>query len=173
MPAGVKEYLAKRGIDRATATSIGIGYWPRLSRIVIPYFDNAGEIIFMALHSHKGVVPKYLYPEGPKPLYIPGRAFEDRVVIVEGQYDAIIAWLAGYKAIAIGGSYLAPHVEQDLLDEIEGFEVSVCLDGDAIVPASKLVQRLLELGVYSKIVILPPTEDPASLGVEKLKELIG
>ena len=176
IPAAVRKYISSRGISQYMANKFALVYWPATDRIVIPYFNDKGEPIFLAAHSHKGALPKYLYPKGPKPLYIPGRPgvnFCDHVVIVEGQWDSMITMLADYKAIAIGGSYLAPHVEQDLLEEIGERKVSVCLDGDALVPASKLVQRLLELGIYSKIIILKLGDDPASVGVERLKELIG
>lgn len=174
--AWARQYLEERGIDMKLAVGgFALCWWPSTQRIVIPYFDDKGDIIFLAAHS-PDVQPKYMYPKGLKPLYVPYRCaaeLYERAVIVEGQFDGMIAMMAGYKAIAIGGSYLAPHVEQDLLEEIGDREVSVCLDGDALIPASKLVQRLLELGVYARIVILKPGEDPASVGTERLKGLIG
>lgn len=172
----VRKYIDGRGIDHMMANAFCLVYWPATDRIIIPYYNDKGEAIFLAAHSHKGETPKYLYPKGPKPLYVPYRAAAEmyqHAVVVEGQFDAMIAFLAGYKAIAIGGCHLAAHVEQDLLDECAGRDVTVCLDGDALAQASKLVTRLLELGVYAKIAILRPGEDPASVGVERLKELIG
>ncbi len=185
LPAGVRrgfeggaawDYLESRGFSPHYLDSLGLSEWVAQERIVIPYFDAKGDLIYLAAHSYIGETPKYVYPKGPKPLYIPSRAGVSlymKSVIVEGQFDAIVAYQAGYHAIAIGGCHLAPHVEQDLLDELQGRDVTVCLDGDALAQASKLVTRLLELGVYAKIAILRPGEDPASVGVERLKELIG
>lgn len=172
------DYLDARNIEEDYWPFLGLADWVAKERIVIPYFDLKGDVIYLAAHSYVGDTPKYMYPKGPKPLYVPPIPFyitpiKNRAVIVEGQFDAIMVAQVGYRAIAIGGCHLAAHVEQDLLDECEGRDVTVCLDGDALAQASKLVMRLLELGVYAKIAILRPGEDPASVGVERLKELIG
>lgn len=184
LPEGVKwrwmsvhmaRYLEGRKLPaQELQDKFGLTDWPDKKRLIIPYFNAEGDLIYFAAHSYFGVQPKYLYPKGPKPLYVPwSPSSYTRAMIVEGQFDAQVAVLAGWKGIGIGGCHLAPHVEQDLLEEIEGRDVTVCLDGDALEQASKLVQRLLELGVYAKIAILRPGEDPASVGIERLKKLIG
>ena len=169
------KYLHGRGVDfYEYLADYGLVDWPVEKRLIIPYFNDLGDLIYLAANSYAGEIPKYMYPKGPKPLYMPrSRNSAMKVVICEGQFDSMRLVDAGYFGVAIGGSHLAPHVEQDLLDALEGREVTVCLDGDALVQASKLVTRLLELGVYAKMAILKPGQDPASVGVERLKELIG
>lgn len=175
LPLDASDYLRDRGFDPGwLVRELGFGWWPGLDRIVIPYFDTTGEIIFIAAHSHLGERPKYLYPKGPKPLYVPRHRSLGKIVIVEGQLDAAMVLAAGHMAVAIGGSYLAPHVEPDLLDIIKERprEVIIMLDGDALGAAAKLYRRLHDLGVYARIKVLPRDSDPASLGAERLKEIL-
>ena len=141
LPAGIEwglsedalAYLLKRGFDPKYLKDVFIfGDWPELRRIVIPYFDRTGGLIFIAARSYDGGRPKYMYPKGPKPLYVPDRHHSSPAVIVEGQLDAVAVSAAGFFAVAIGGSYLAPHVEEDLVEELNGRRTIICLDGDAL-----------------------------------------
>lgn len=169
------EYLRGRGFDPAWLLGLGYCDWPAQESIIIPYFDDIGELIFLASHSYTGRVPKYLYPKGPKPLYVPVRRPEKEVaVIVEGQLDAAMVAYAGYKAIAIGGKYLAAHVVEDLVEEIGGRGCVVVLDGDAgAEPVLHIWETLIDHGVCCAPKWLPEDEDPASIGAGRIEELIG
>ena len=167
-------YLKERGFDPGwLVRRLGFCDWEDIERIVIPYFDRAGECIFLAARSYVGERPKYMYPQGPKPLYVPTRTIIDGpAVIVEGQLDAAAVVAAGVFTVALGGSYLAPHAEQDLVEELGGRRSIILLDGDALGKSVILSGTLARLGVYPSMVCLLPGEDPASLGTDKLKELL-
>lgn len=163
-----RRYLRKRGIDDDVADRMGIVEMTDHMRVVVPYFGPSGGIIYWTARKYSEMEdgPKYLAASGRHPLYVlPGWQPSDRLVIVEGVFDAIAVHLAGMSPVlALGGkflpSYLYPDLERMILP---GGSVQIVLDSDALDASIKLRNKLAPR-CHVSIVQLPTGEDPASMG---------
>jgi hypothetical protein len=102
-----RTYLASRGIEPATMTAAGLRVTD--SRVWFPWLDEAGDEIYATGRSFNGAEPKYMHTRGERPpLYAsPGAWQSTRVVLVEGQVDALVCLQAGVSAFATSGSSLS------------------------------------------------------------------
>jgi DNA primase len=57
--------------------------------------------------------PKYLLPEGAKPLFVPGK-LTGEIFVVEGYVDGLVLAACGRNAVAIGGTTMSAAQKQDL-----------------------------------------------------------
>jgi len=142
------------------------------NRIVIPYLDNASNVIYWNARAVPGLyrAPKYLGAPGPHPLYVPewdrGRpAGIGPTVVVEGAFDAMSVYSrTNYPCVALGGKVLPKHLEphmKELLQDVA--EVVVLLDREAVKDALKLRHRLAGLLPKAKVrVVICPGDDPAT-----------
>jgi len=132
-------YLASRGINRETAESFGVGFFPgkgsMTGRLVIPIHNEKGELVAYAGRSIDGSEPKYKLPAGFKKsleLYALHRATSPEgggvVVVVEGFFDCLKVWQAGLPAVALMGCSLSQEQEDLLAGHFRG--VWLMLDGD-------------------------------------------
>jgi len=156
---------------------------PYIGRILIPYFNQSGEIIYYTGRSYIGEIPKYKAADGKHPLYIPmfasclsllpsalGRA---GVTLVEGCFDAIKCWEAGWAAFALGGVGLPRHLLPSLIERIGRIPVTVALDSDALDKALALQRRLQPFVAGEvRVVMLPPGQDPGSMPIDQLQEVL-
>src|SRR5579884_1915433 len=114
-------YLTQRDIDPETAKRFGVGYFAGKGsmhgRIVIPIEDERGEQLTYAARSVDGTEPKYLLSSDFRRsatlynFFRSWRAWEtdleaDSVVLVEGFFDCMKVWQAGYLSVAMMGSRL-------------------------------------------------------------------
>lgn len=131
----VVPYLASRGISRDTAERFHLGY-SEDQRLTIPYLTPVGPLLMkrrcVSCEGKCEGHAKYLYTEGaPVHLYnAQTLRGADRVVIVEGELDAITVEQAGVACVAYPGAQTwakQPHFRWcfDSLDE-----VIVVADGD-------------------------------------------
>jgi DNA primase len=132
-------YLARRGIDRATAIEFGIGFYDRPGlmngRIVIPIHNWRGELVAYAGRAVDGRIPKYKVPGGfhkSLELYNLHRAMatgSPTVIVVEGYFDCVRVHQADLPwVVALMGSSLSPEQESILVERFE--RVILMLDGD-------------------------------------------
>jgi DNA primase len=132
-------YLAQRGVDRATATEFGIGFYDRPGlmngRIVIPIHNWRGELVAYAGRAVDGRNPKYKLPGGFRKsleLYNLHRATatgSPTVIVVEGYFDCVRVHQAGLPwVVALMGSSLSPEQERILAERFA--RVILMLDGD-------------------------------------------
>jgi DNA primase len=102
-------------------------------RVVVPIFDNAGEVC--------GLYGRRLDDEQPRHLYLPGAhrgvwngaAFKvhQSVLLTESIFDAMSLWQAGFKnAVALYGKEGWTPDHEKLLQESGVREITLCLDND-------------------------------------------
>jgi DNA primase len=162
------EYLARRGIDNATADSFGVGYFggPGLmsGRIAIPIHDDAGQLVAYGGRTVDRAEPRYRFPAGfqkSQVLFNYHRACAvagDQVIVVEGFFDCMRVHQAGVSCVvALMGARLS-RAQKDLLTA-RFSKVVLLLDGDLtgraatariandLRPACSVTERLLAPGL--------------------------
>ena len=181
-----KRYLRKRGIDEPLAKRLGMVEWVDKFRILVPFFDRAGSLIYWTSRrysDHAGEGPKYLTAPGRHPLYelrgcrpqgVPnlGMPGECKAVLVEGVFDAISVYLAGYHAIALGGKSLPRYLKPELLTLTTGCGILVVmLDSDALAQAITLRNQLSDRKLVD-IAVCPSGQDPGSMSPGQIREQV-
>jgi len=159
-------------------------------RVMFPIFDPSGRVIAFSgrlLHPDDKA-PKYVNsPESPlfkksEALYGYHRAKEgirkmNFSLIVEGQFDVVLAHQAGYhNAVAVSGTALTSH-HVALLQRLSNRCV-LALDADraGIAAVKKAATVMLARGMDVKVARLPEGEDPADIihdDVGRFKSYIG
>lgn len=146
-------------------------------RVMFPIFDPSGRVIAFSgrlLHPDEKA-PKYVNsPESPlfkksEALYGYHRAKEgirklNFSLIVEGQFDVVLAHQAGYhNAVAVSGTALTEH-HVTLLHRLSNRCV-LALDADraGIAAVKKAATVMLARGMDVKVARLPEGEDPADI----------
>ena len=175
-------YLAKRGIDRATAVEFGVGFYggPGLlrERLVIPIRNARGQIVAYAGRALNGRPPKYMLPAGFRKsleLYNFHRATASgspTVVLVEGYFDCMRVHQAGFPSVvALMGSSLSLVQEGALLHHFA--RVILLLDGDAAGRAASQAIATRLTGRCSLVVArVPDGVQPDEMSTSVLEELL-
>jgi DNA primase len=173
------QYLARRGISPFVAAQYGmvvcIDDTHRLNgRIAVPLRDFwTGELQGWTGRSYTGKEPKYLSTLPRK--IITGwrtRNTSTPAVVVEGPMDGIAAHRAGYQVAVLSG--IADSGIVDWAARLpEQTPVAIMLDDTALDEARRLYWQILPLrpGVL-KVMELPEGQDPASLGVEGVRQAL-
>ena len=141
-------YLLSRGLTQSDINRWKIGYveygfWG--GRIIIPSFDETGELNYFVGRSYEDHQRKYMAPKINKniifnELYV---EWDEDIVLVEGVFDAFKA----YNSVPILGSTMSENSR--LLRKIveNDTPVFVALDWDAEKKARRLMRLLMEYGV--------------------------
>ena len=141
-------YLQKRGVTREDILKWKIGYCfsgEYKNRIIIPSFDQDGDVSYFIARSYNGDSYKYKNPKASKDitfneLYID---WNKDLVLVEGVFDALVAG----NAVPILGSTL--RAGSRLLREIvrNDTPIYVALDPDAAKKERRVIKTLLRYDV--------------------------
>ena len=194
-PASLAKALEKRGLTDAGVRA-GIVKRDEMglhdafrARIMFPIRDAQGKVIAFGGRVLDARMPKYLNsPESPaysktRTLYglheaRQAIASQDRVIIVEGYFDVIALWQAGFReTVASCGTSLT--VEQLRLLSRYTKNVMACFDGDDAGRKASLraLEIFLQAGLLGRGIFIPSGFDPDTLirerGAAALDELIG
>jgi DNA primase len=168
----VLDYLHERGITYETAQDFNLGYVVTpapghderyIGMLSIPYLTVNGTVGFK-FRRIDGRDPKYLAPSGQKVhLFNVGAILRSvqRIVIVEGELDAIAAEQAGFPAVGVGGTQTwKPHFAR-CFDGI--VKVIICTDYDEKTdgsnPGQELARKLSDVLPQAIRVSLPLGHD--------------
>ena len=159
-----KRYLQNRGVTNEDILKWKIGYCfsgEYKNRIIIPSFDQEGDISYFIARSYSGDNYKYKNPKASKDitfneLYID---WNKDLVLVEGVFDALVAG----NAVPILGSTLRKGSR--LLREIvrNDTAIYVALDPDAAAKERKVIKTLLEYDVELYKIDVNGYEDVGSM----------
>ena len=164
-------YLADRGITSDDILTYKLGYCESgkyAERIIIPSFDEYGELNFMVGRGiWERVFPPYLSGQFEKDII-----FNDLLVdwskpitLVEGPFDAI---KAGTNAIALQGKYMGKKLMGKIMDKKA--RVYVAMDRDALDVSVKIAGQLMQWGVEASIVEYPAgRDDPGEMSKEEFE----
>ncbi len=174
MPATGKyaeKYLISRGITREDIIRWKIGYCftgEYRGRIIIPSFDDDGDLSYFIARSYTGDSYKYKNPKVSKNIAF-NELFVDwnsDVVIVEGVFDAIKAG----NAVPLLGSTLRS--DSRLIQKIvhNDTPVYLALDPDAEVKERKLIEMLLKYDIELYKIDVSGFEDVGEMTKEQFLE---
>jgi len=154
-------YLKSRRIGKKDIIKWKIGYCPKGKyggRVIIPSFDDKGEINFFVTRSYDRNWKKYMNPEVSKDIIFnhPYIDFDEDLVLVEGVFDAI---KAGDNSVPLLGSTLTEHSK--LFGEIikNDTPIYLALDPDAIKKTNKLISLFLKYDVETHLIEVSPFND--------------
>lgn len=175
-------YLVERGIQRATATEFGVGFYSGTGlmqgHIVIPIHNPRGELVAYAGRAVNSGGPKYKLPIGfhkSLEIYNVHRAAtvgRDGVIIVEGYFDCLRVHQAGFRCVvALMGCALSDQQEALLLERFK--TVLLMLDGDETGRgASRAIATRLSRRCSVGVVRVPDDAQPDQLPPEVIRRLL-
>tara|TARA_Y100000034_G_scaffold115454_1_gene152597 strand:- start:134 stop:1072 length:939 start_codon:yes stop_codon:yes gene_type:complete len=160
-------YLRGRGLNDNDILRWKIGFCfegEYRNRIIIPSFDDDGDVSYFIARTYNGDSYKYKNPRASKnivfnELFI---NWNDDLTIVEGVFDAIVA----RNAAPILGSTL--HTNSRLIQKIvyNDTPVYVALDPDAAAKERKIIQTLLKYDIELYKIDVSGYEDVGSMSRE-------
>ncbi len=182
-PASLAKALEKRGL-RDAGVKVGLvrkdgndAYDMFRARVMFPIRDAQGRAIAFGGRVLDARLPKYINsPESP--LYSKARtlyglfearqaisssasAGKDRAILVEGYFDVIALWQAGFKE-AVAGCGTALTVDQLRVLSRYTKNVIACFDGDAAgrKASMRALEIFLQAGLLGQGIFIPPGFDP-------------
>ena len=165
-------YLKSRRIGKKDIIKWKIGYCPKGKyggRIVIPSFDEDGDVNFFVSRSYDRDWRKYLNPEASKDIIFnhPYIDFDEPITIVEGVFDAI---KAGDNSVPLLGSTLTE--ASSLFDQIikNDTPVYLALDPDAEKKTNKLIRLFLNYDIELYLVDVGPFNDVGEMTKKQFEE---
>ena len=183
-----EEYLKKRGIPEIVYRDFDylIFSYPKgkqLSFMKQPLNDTA---IFFPVRNEKGEVihvhykllhGRYYMPPGPKPVYLTKATANSVIVVVEGVFDALSVYTAGYRGAALLGHKITGNHDLSIFKDKP---VVVMLDNDDAGKASvnSVASVLVKVAAEVKIATIPSelgkdaNDILVKAGADKLKGLI-
>lgn len=170
-----RKYLRRRGIDDDMASGLGLVEWEDKSRILIPYWNDRGDLIYWNSRRYSdqlGEGPKYKTAPGRHPLYTRrGSLGKREVVVVEGVFDAFAVLRAGWDVAALGGKSLPTYLVKSLLTFAAGCGMIVGLDSDALDASLRLRNQLSDRAAV-RIVTPPLGMDPGDMAPGDIREML-
>jgi len=165
------KYLYSRGITKADILKWKIGYCfggEYRNRIIIPSFNEDGNVSYFIARSYNGDSYKYKNPRASKDiifneLYVD---WNEDLTIVEGVFDAVIAG----NAVPIMGSTLRKNTK--LIQKIvyNDTPVYMALDPDAREKENKIIETLLKYDIELYKIDISDYEDVGSMSKEVFRE---
>ena len=179
-------YAGERGLSKETVESFGCGLCLSkgtfAGRYVVPLHDGEGTLIGYAGRSTGTQDPKYLFPSAEKGFrkshllfnlhrVLTQRSEDPWVVVVEGFFDTMKVYQAGYPCVGVLGSSLSD--EQAKLLRTYFQRVVVMFDGDEAGRAgeSEAVSRIAP-GVFVTSIRLADGKQPDLLSSKELQKFI-
>jgi len=176
-------YLARRGIDGATASHFGVGYFSgrglMRGRIAIPIHDDQGRLVAYCGRTVEGGDPRYQFPAGfqkSQVLFNYHRArgaVGDRVIVVEGFFGCMRVHQAGFTGVvALMGARLSRTQKELLTGRFS--KIVLLLDGDATGRAAT-AQIAGDLASASDVteLLLPPGVHPDQMAADQIRRVLG
>jgi len=175
LSVAAKEYLNARNVSPSEVKKYGLVEWVDHHRVLVPYFNPSGTLIFWTSRRYSTIAghgPKYLAEPGTKPLYLLPSSLMDRLVLVEGVFDAWAVRRAGFAAVALHGKSLSDNLIKMFLTFAADYGIiDVMLDTDAFSSMFKIRNKLL---TYRTVNIKPyrPGKDPAEMTPNEVKGVL-
>lgn len=162
-------YLKSRGLNKNDITKWKIGYCSTgkyAGRVVVPSFNEEGDINYFVTRSYDNNWKKYLNPNTSKDIVFnyPYLDFDEDLILVEGVFDAI---KAGDNSVPLLGSTL--NENSKLFYEIvkNDTPVYLALDPDAEKKINKLIVLFLKYDIETYLVDVGPFSDVGEMTKEE------
>jgi hypothetical protein len=153
------EYLEKRGLSIKEAAELGV-------RFRFPYILFELNNSFYKYWVMKNIeTERYTMPEVPKTEIVWHISHQsDDVLIVEGIFDGVKAWQAGYDAIVLMGKVLHDKAFKYIVNVLGRARIHVALDQDAPQYSMKLAEELNKKGIEVFMFPYMESEEGADIG---------
>ena len=173
-------YLAGRGMDAATASYFGVGYYSgrglMSGRIAIPIHDEDSRLVAYCGRAVDGGGPRYRFPAGFQKSQVlfnyhrARAASDDRVVVVEGFFDCMRVHQAGFCCVvALMGARLS-RAQKDLLAD-RFSTIVLLLDGDQT-GRRATAQIASDLAPVCSVTLLPPDTQPDQMAADQIRQVL-
>lgn len=153
-----KQWLLRRGITHEVIRMFGIrwGEHPQLGGcIFIPVFREDGAVAFNKYRRNPldETKPKYIYDKGGKTTLYGWHLAkkEKRILITEGEMDALVAWSANIPAVSSTGGAMS--FQDEWAELLKDKEVVICYDNDDA--GAKGAVRTLSKIPHAKVLLIP------------------
>ena len=178
----IPQYVLNRGITKEMAKIWRLGYNKAFQRVMMPEIDRRNRLVGYsqrAIGKPKGDFPKYLFNTGfVKMNFLYGEhlitADRGDIILVEGQFDALKIYQAGYNVLALRGSELSVVQARKIIELLPaGRKVILMMDGDDA--GRKITVQAFEMLKDDVQVIkrtLKEGEDPGDLNTKQILDLI-
>lgn len=178
--AWARQYLLDRGVPEDLWGPLELGACATgffAGRIIIPVVSQEGEWRgFVARAGLPGVEPKYLYPKGfnrasyffNEPALSAKVGDNTPIIVTEGVFDAIKLFPDAVACLGKPTKKQVTKLVQNPGDPIYG----CMLDADAKAEGQALQMKLTLMNKRAFFIPLPPGEDPGSMDLQVLRELI-
>jgi DNA primase len=170
--APARKYLRERGISKQDIIQWKIGYCVSgeySGRIIVPSFDEDGNLNYFIARSYDGNWKKYMNPPASRNIVFNDLMIDwtEDIVIVEGVFDAI---KAGKNSIPLLGSRLRE--DSILFQKIVKYnpKVYLALDPDAEIKSANLIKKMLTYGVELYKVEITPYSDVGEMSKDQFLE---
>lgn len=160
MQRNIEQWLNKSGVTSKVIADFGLSYTNHAfygEVLVIPVYDINGNFLFNKYRRSPTRSdtdgPKYTYDKGGK-VSLWGSANaknEQRVVICEGERDALVLWSLNIPAVTSTGG--AQSFQSSWVPYFDKKEVYICYDNDTA--GAEGAARTLALLPHAKIVLVP------------------
>jgi len=165
-------YLRERGLTKEDILKWKIGYCGSGKyggRILIPSFNNDGNINYFVARSYVGHQRKYLNPRAEKDIIFNELSidWDSPVILVEGVFDAIVA---GENAIPILGSTLRETTKLFQAIAINDTPVYLALDADALKKTGQMIKSMLKYDIELYQIDTHGCEDVGSMSKQNFIE---
>ena len=166
------EYLYERGVTKQDILMWKIGFCREGKyggRIIVPSFNNSGNLNYFIARSFVGHKMKYLNPPISKnvvfnELFVD---WDEPIVLVEGLFDAIVA---GQNAIPILGSTLREESKLFQAIVLNDSPVYLALDEDAEKKQEQMIKVFYRYDVDVKVIDTTNVEDVGSMSKEQFNK---
>jgi hypothetical protein len=155
----LKEFIAKRGINRKTIEERLIGWDMRANAYTIPIFDKEGELCNVRRYSMDQDTDRRkiwsISGHGEPVLYPVDLLDADPIIICEGELDALVTGQNGYPAITRTGA--AKVWDRSWSKAFEGKLVYLCHDADhaGVAANNAVAKQLYKFAREVRIISLP------------------
>ena len=165
-------YLKRRKIDLETVIKYGCGICQvgkYMNRLIIPVVFQGRIVSFQAADLTGKAEKKYKAADNEINQWLYNYDnIKDTMIVTEGVLDC---WRVGEDAVATFGTHLTE--QQEILILHKNLKKLIfCWDGDCYFFARKMAEIFKPFIEDVKVICLPKTEDPDSLGTEKVWEYI-
>ena len=179
-------YLKQRGLTAEAIKEFALGFCSggiMKGRIAIPVHNEKSELVAYvgrAVDAETEEEGKYKFPSGFQKSYVVynlHRAIQHAqqgLILVEGFFDALAIWQAGFKNVcALMGSKMSEYQEDLILSTTD--KVILMFDADQTGwECTEDVLKRLAPKIYIKIAQLPPDKfQPDELTPEEVQEILG
>ena len=167
-------YMKARKLSDEVIKKYEIKYDPKTKSLVFPVRDLNNNLIGLSRRSveyKRFDLPRF----NNKPVYLLNEIIKQnikKVVVVEGQIDALVSWSYGVPAIALFGSGTTPY-QINLLNNLGFMHYILMYDNDTAGRAgANRFKKLINKGCIVTDIIMPKNKDLADLSKEEFYDIL-